>query len=85
MIAFVVAAAAVGMAIAAVAIRRSKNKNSSKNHPLSGGVNKRIGMFERIGNRMKLGKNKNRPERIVEMPNPRNTSSTPGGDEYVRA
>lgn len=85
MIAFVIAAAVLGMAVAAIAVRKAKNKRSAKNHPLAGGVNRRIGMFERISNRVKLGRNKNRPDRIVEMPNPRNASTTPGGDEYVRA
>mmetsp|Transcript_16898 Transcript_16898/g.21944 ORF Transcript_16898/g.21944 Transcript_16898/m.21944 type:complete len:229 (-) Transcript_16898:385-1071(-) len=83
-IAFVVAAACVGMIVAAVAVRRSR-RNKAKSHPLAGGVGRRIGMFQRIADRVKLGTNKNRPERVVEMPNPKNFSPTPGGDDYVRA
>ena len=85
MVAFVVAAAVLGVAVAAIAVRKAQNKRNANNHPLAGGVNRRIGMFERISNRVKLGMNKNRPDRIVEMPSPRNTSTTPGADEYVRA
>ena len=85
MIAFIVAAAVLGALVAGVAVRRAKKRNA-KNHPLRGGVTRRIGMFERMSNKVKnLGKNKNRPDRVVEMPTPRNMSETPGGDEYVRA
>lgn len=68
MVAFIVAAVVLGALVAGVAVRRAKRRNG-KNHPLRGGVTRRIGMFERMSNKVKnLGKNKNRPDRIVEMP-----------------
>jgi len=57
-----VAAAAVVGAIAAVAV--GSRKRRVQNHPLSGSVGRRMGLFSNFANKCDTG---NRPDRLVEM------------------